>query len=42
MRRISRSRVATVERPDLRAAEGIITGTTLSVILWMLMLALLH
>lgn len=42
MRQISRSRVATAERRDLRVAEGIMTGSILSVILWTLAVLLLH
>ena len=42
MREISRSRVSTIERPDLRAVEGIMTGSMLSVVLWILALLLLH
>lgn len=42
MRQISRSRVATAARSDLRAVEGILTASMLSMILWMLVLLLLH
>ena len=42
MRQTSGIRVSTMERPDLRAVEGIMTGAMLSIIFWTLALLLFH
>ena len=42
MRQAPRVQASAIERPDLRAAEGVMAGIVISAMLWMMLLVSLY